>query len=309
MERICGRRKNEETHELEYKVSWRGFPEEESNTWESVSDLANAAEAIRDYVRKAGSSSTPAERQAAALPGRGEPAARAASMAQVEAQPARAGVGCGRTSVLPQGGDDRDDGRGASPPASMSRKQSLVAAKFLQPLFNPAFGHKQWDAARRSELVGMVNTEFVRLGVESSYTVKKLECWLGNTMCRWRREQKGRQPSSLEARNLSRPVGAGGALAPGALDDDGDVGEDDSEENGEDGVFVVERVCDRRHNPFDGQLEYKVSWRGFPDEKHDTWEPVSDLTNAAEAIRDFESGLARAAVGRSGGGGRDLSRE
>lgn len=94
----------------------------------------------------------------------------------------------------------------------MNRKQSLVAAKFLQPLFDPASGHKQWEAARRTELVEEVNNEFVKLGMEKAYTVKKLECWLGNTMYRWRCEQKGRRPTSWEARNPLKTA----ALSAGA---------------------------------------------------------------------------------------------
>jgi hypothetical protein len=48
----------------------------------------------------------------------------------------------------------------------------------------------------------------------------------------------------------------------------------------------VERVVG--HRRVRGRDEYHVKWRGYPDEES-SWEPVSSLESAAEAIADFHS--------------------
>ena len=35
---------------------------------------------------------------------------------------------------------------------------------------------------------------------------------------------------------------------------------------------------------------YRVKWKNFP-ERHNTWEPLSNLTNASELVNDYESSL------------------
>ena len=66
----------------------------------------------------------------------------------------------------------------------LNRKQSIEAARILHPLFDPVHGHKQWGMGKRLELVAMVNENFSSMEMDQSYTIKKLECWLGNTMVR-----------------------------------------------------------------------------------------------------------------------------
>ena len=50
--------------------------------------------------------------------------------------------------------------------------------------------------------------------------------------------------------------------------------------------YDVEYVVDSRYNG--KRLEYLVHWRGWPDTDH-TWEPLSNLGNAADAVHDFHA--------------------
>ena len=48
--------------------------------------------------------------------------------------------------------------------------------------------------------------------------------------------------------------------------------------------YKVERIVDSRYKG--KHLEYLVHWKGWSDSDR-TWEPVSNLGNAADAVRDF----------------------
>ena len=50
--------------------------------------------------------------------------------------------------------------------------------------------------------------------------------------------------------------------------------------------YEVEYVVDSRYKG--KRLEYLVHWKGWSDTDH-TWEPVSNLGNAAAAVRDFHA--------------------
>ena len=50
--------------------------------------------------------------------------------------------------------------------------------------------------------------------------------------------------------------------------------------------YVVEAIHGKRLHY--GKLKYLVKWKGYAD--HDrTWEPLSHLTNALDAVKEFES--------------------
>jgi transposase InsO family protein len=56
--------------------------------------------------------------------------------------------------------------------------------------------------------------------------------------------------------------------------------------------YVVERIVDRRP-VVDGspdEYEYLVKWQGYPDSDN-SWEPTSNLSNAAETVSDYERSL------------------
>ena len=50
--------------------------------------------------------------------------------------------------------------------------------------------------------------------------------------------------------------------------------------------YEVERIVDSRYKG--RRLEYLVHWKGWSNTDH-TWEPVSNLGNAADAVRDFHA--------------------
>ena len=56
-----------------------------------------------------------------------------------------------------------------------------------------------------------------------------------------------------------------------------------------DDEFEVERILDKRRDAKDG-YEYLVQWRGYSSEDN-SWEPASNVANAARAIADYEQSL------------------
>lgn len=51
------------------------------------------------------------------------------------------------------------------------------------------------------------------------------------------------------------------------------------------GMFTVEKIIDKKK---DGRRTlYLIKWEGF-DEKDATWEPLSNLGNVKELVKDFE---------------------
>ena len=58
------------------------------------------------------------------------------------------------------------------------------------------------------------------------------------------------------------------------------------EESSEDSEYEIEKIIDKRLK--NGILEYKVKWLGY-DDSHSSWEPLSNLENAKDAIKDYEN--------------------
>ena len=59
----------------------------------------------------------------------------------------------------------------------------------------------------------------------------------------------------------------------------------DSESSEEE--YEVERIVDSRRIGKRGKLEYKVFWKGYS-ENDCSWEPLSQLQNAMDAVKDYE---------------------
>ena len=59
------------------------------------------------------------------------------------------------------------------------------------------------------------------------------------------------------------------------------IDDDDSDE----GVFIVEKILDRKKEG--RRILYLVKWEGF-EEKDATWEPVSNLGNVKELVREYD---------------------
>ncbi len=74
------------------------------------------------------------------------------------------------------------------------------------------------------------------------------------------------------------------------------IGEDEEQEEEEeiaDGLYEVERICDKRQHR--GEWQYLLKWRGY-DEQHNSWERASSCDGCQELIRDFERNRLEAAV-------------
>ena len=52
--------------------------------------------------------------------------------------------------------------------------------------------------------------------------------------------------------------------------------------------FEVERIIDERIHPITKKKQYLVKWVGYHD-KHNTWEPISNLTNSQELVKEWNS--------------------
>ena len=50
--------------------------------------------------------------------------------------------------------------------------------------------------------------------------------------------------------------------------------------------WEVDKITDKRK--YRNRIEYKVQWRGY-DKNESTWEPISNLHNSRQAVRQFES--------------------
>ena len=60
---------------------------------------------------------------------------------------------------------------------------------------------------------------------------------------------------------------------------------EDVVDTGEDPEYEIERILNSRIRR--GFKEYLIRWKGY-DSTEDTWEPASAMTNAAEAIADYD---------------------
>ena len=52
--------------------------------------------------------------------------------------------------------------------------------------------------------------------------------------------------------------------------------------------YFVDVVKDKRRTK-NNNLEFLIGWRGFPDPKDDTWEPLAHLSGSEHMIRDLTS--------------------
>ena len=50
--------------------------------------------------------------------------------------------------------------------------------------------------------------------------------------------------------------------------------------------YFVDVVKDKRRTK-NNNLEFLIGWRGFPDPKDDTWEPLDHLSGSEHMIREF----------------------
>lgn len=55
-----------------------------------------------------------------------------------------------------------------------------------------------------------------------------------------------------------------------------------------DGEYEVERIVDKRFNPYTKGYEYKIKWKGYSSEE-DTWEPRENLTHCQKLLRSFDN--------------------
>lgn len=67
----------------------------------------------------------------------------------------------------------------------------------------------------------------------------------------------------------------------------GEVNEEGSEEEQEE-IYEVKRIVGKKVE--NGKLFYKVNWKGY-ESSSDTWEPFGNLTNALEAVQDYEESI------------------
>ena len=54
--------------------------------------------------------------------------------------------------------------------------------------------------------------------------------------------------------------------------------------------FEVEKILDKRAGK-NGRPEYKILWKGYPDEEDCTWEPVGNLTGSEALMAEYEESL------------------
>ena len=59
------------------------------------------------------------------------------------------------------------------------------------------------------------------------------------------------------------------------------------EESSSEIEYEIEKIIDKRYKK-NGKAEYKVKWLGY-DDSQSTWEPLEHLSNAKEAIQDYEN--------------------
>lgn len=68
----------------------------------------------------------------------------------------------------------------------------------------------------------------------------------------------------------------------------------EEESEAESDIYFVERIMDKKF--IKNKPRYLVKWRGW-EHKHNTWEPLENLTNVMEEIDKFEEGKKKKLVG------------
>ena len=64
--------------------------------------------------------------------------------------------------------------------------------------------------------------------------------------------------------------------------------------------YFVDKVKDKRRTK-NNNLEFLIGWRGFPDPKDDTWEPLGHLSGSEHMIREFNEQWEKDYVSKMGG--------
>ena len=59
------------------------------------------------------------------------------------------------------------------------------------------------------------------------------------------------------------------------------------EESNEDSEYEIEKIIGKRKSK-KGIIEYKIKWLGY-DDSQSSWEPLSNLNHAKEAIKEYEN--------------------
>ncbi|RBQ83200.1 hypothetical protein VDGD_05590 [Verticillium dahliae] len=95
------------------------------------------------------------------------------------------------------------------------------------------------------------------------------------------RSTKSRTPNKSDEEMNDEPVENGDAEDVADVKEGDD--EDDADEDGDEEVFIVEKIIS--HKVEDGdQLLFKVKWEGYSKKADQTWEPESNLTEGAPEI-------------------------
>ncbi|CRK17832.1 hypothetical protein BN1723_011399 [Verticillium longisporum] len=95
------------------------------------------------------------------------------------------------------------------------------------------------------------------------------------------RSTKSRTPNKSDEEMNDEPVENGDAEDVADIKEGDD--EDDADEDGDEEVFIVEKIIS--HKVEDGdQLLFKVKWEGYSKKADQTWEPESNLTEGAPEI-------------------------
>jgi Chromo (CHRromatin Organisation MOdifier) domain len=72
----------------------------------------------------------------------------------------------------------------------------------------------------------------------------------------------------------------------------------ESDDNNGDEYFEVEKILEEHRLKADGQLYYKIRWKGYS-QKHDSLEPASEIAHCVEVIAEWEK--TKAALSKSQG--------
>jgi hypothetical protein len=73
--------------------------------------------------------------------------------------------------------------------------------------------------AQKVSIVHSVNAQFQRFNIEQSYTINKLDTWIGNSLYRWRCKEKGRKPQCWRPKTgaPSQPSACRTDVTPGGM--------------------------------------------------------------------------------------------
>lgn len=96
---------------------------------------------------------------------------------------------------------------------------------------------------------------------------------------------RGKKPVSYQDNPDQEDVKNGANGADGVEADDDD---EDGDEEGDEEVYVVEKIMSHMIDPKQGKPYFEVKWEGYDDEADRTWEPEENLVeNASEALNEY----------------------